>query len=109
MMVIVLHNAPEGLKKRLSLRLLEVRNGVYMSSCRGQVRDTVWRHVAQHIGEGNALLSYRENDKGSMKHRHIGANGSPATFDWPQPPEHDRRFDPAPALVGRPPSLSCLK
>jgi len=81
MMVIVLHNAPEALKKRLALRLMEVRNGVYMSRCRGTVRDQVWRHVNEHIGDGNAVLAYRETDGGSMKHRHIRSDRSFVAFD----------------------------
>ena len=70
-MVVVLQDAPLFLKRRLALRLLEMRSGVYVSRCSGRVRDMIWRHVIDNIGTGHAVLAYRETSASALQLRHI--------------------------------------
>lgn len=58
MMVIVLENAPERLRGRLAVWLLEVRAGVYVGAYSVKVREMIWDNVVKGIGEGNAVMAW---------------------------------------------------
>lgn len=65
MLVIVVENAPDRLRGRLAVWLLEVRAGVYVGSYSARVRDMIWRQVTESIEEGNAVLCHAApNDAG---------------------------------------------
>jgi len=55
-MVIVLENAPERLRGRLAVWLLEVRAGVYVGVYSVKVREMIWKNVVEGIEQGNAVL-----------------------------------------------------
>jgi len=46
--------------------LLEVRAGVFVGTCSGMVRERLWRHIEQDLGdEGAAVLVYSaDNEQG---------------------------------------------
>lgn len=56
MMVIVLKNAPDRLRGRLAVWLLEVRAGVYVGAYSVKVREMIWDNVVKGIEEGNAVI-----------------------------------------------------
>lgn len=56
MMAIVLENAPERLRGRLAVWLLEVRAGVYVGVYSVKVREMIWNNVVDGIEEGNAVV-----------------------------------------------------
>ena len=57
-MVIVLENAPDRLRGRLALWLLEVRTGVYVGSYSVKVRAMIWGNVEKGIADGNAVMMW---------------------------------------------------
>ena len=56
MMVIVLEDAPLRLRGRLAVWLVEARAGVYVGVYSIKVREMIWSHVQEGIGEGNAVM-----------------------------------------------------
>ena len=56
MMVIVLENAPERLRGRLAVWLLEMRSGVYVGTYSVKVRDMIWEHTKAGLEDGNAVI-----------------------------------------------------
>ncbi len=56
MMVIVLENAPERLRGRLAIWLLEMRSGVYVGTYSVKVRDMIWEHTKVGLEDGNAVM-----------------------------------------------------
>ena len=65
MMAIVLENAPNRLRGRLALWLLEVRAGVFVGTYSVKVRDMIWNNVTKGIEDGNAVMMWdRPNESG---------------------------------------------
>ena len=65
MLVIVVNNAPPRLRGRLAVWLLEIRAGVYVGNYSRRTREMIWQQVAQHIGEGDAIIAWaRPNENG---------------------------------------------
>lgn len=60
MIVVVLENAPPRLRGRMAIWLLEVRAGVYVGDYNRKIREYLWRQVTEGIGDGNAVLVWRE-------------------------------------------------
>lgn len=59
MMVIVLENAPQRLRGRLSLWLTEVRAGTYVGVYSRRVRERLWDDVKALIGKrGSAVIAW---------------------------------------------------
>lgn len=56
MLVIVLENAPDRLRGRLTNWMLEVRAGVYVGDYNPRIREMLWAQVEAGIGDGNAVL-----------------------------------------------------
>jgi CRISPR-associated protein Cas2 len=82
MMVIVLENAPERLRGRLAVWLLEVRAGVYVGVYSVKVREMIWRHVTAGIDEGNAVLIWAAPTESGFDFLTLGKNRRiPAEFD----------------------------
>ena len=74
MMVIVLENAPDRLRGRLALWLLEVRSGVYVGAYSVKVRDMVWANVEKGISEGNAVMVWDAPTESGYDFLTIGKN-----------------------------------
>lgn len=60
MIVVVLENAPPRLRGRMAIWLLEVRAGVYVGEYSRRIREYLWNQVLQGIGEGNAVIAWRD-------------------------------------------------
>ena len=85
MLVIVLENAPPRLRGRLAVWLLEVRAGVYVGSYGKRVREHIWEHVEEGLGEGNAVMLWRSTAESGFEFRTLGNNRrEPADFDGVQ-------------------------
>jgi CRISPR-associated protein Cas2 len=74
MLVIVLENAPPRLRGRLAIWLLEIRAGVYVGNYSVKVRDHIWNHVMEGIGEGNAVMAWRTNNEAGFDFMTLGTN-----------------------------------
>ena len=82
MLVIVLENAPPRLRGRLAVWLLEIRAGVYVGNYSTKVRDHIWTHVMEGIGEGNAVMAWRTNNEAGFDFVTLGSNRRiPAELD----------------------------
>ena len=65
MLVIVVNNAPAGLRGRLALWLLEIRAGVYVGAYSRRTREMIWEQVRTRIGRGDAIIAWAaRNDAG---------------------------------------------
>ncbi|MXY71200.1 MAG: type I-E CRISPR-associated endoribonuclease Cas2 [Acidobacteriia bacterium] len=65
MMVIAVNNAPQRLRGRLAVWLLEIRAGVYLGRYSPRVRKRIWEEVEAGIGEGDAVMCWAApNDQG---------------------------------------------
>lgn len=56
MLVIVLENAPDRLRGRLAVWLLEVRAGVYVGDYSVKVREMVLQNIEEGLEDGNAVV-----------------------------------------------------
>jgi CRISPR-associated protein Cas2 len=56
MLVIVLENAPERLRGRLAIWLLEVRAGVYVGDYSAKVREIIMKTIEAGLEDGNAVV-----------------------------------------------------
>jgi len=57
--VIVLASAPPKLRGYLTRWLMEVRAGVYVGTVTARIRETLWEHVLELAGPGEATLVYQ--------------------------------------------------
>ena len=56
MMVLITENAPPRLRGKLTLWMVEVRAGAYVTHCSAKLREWIWRMVSENIGDGNAVM-----------------------------------------------------
>ena len=82
MLVIVLENAPNRLKGRLALWLLEVRSGIYIGTYSIKVREMLWENVTEGIEKGNAVMAWDEPNESGFNFVTFGKNRRiPMDFD----------------------------
>ncbi len=74
MLVIVLENAPDRLRGRMAIWLLEIRAGVYVGDYSVKVREMLWEQVEAGIEEGNAVMVWRERNEAGFDFRTLGKN-----------------------------------
>ncbi len=82
MLVIVVENVPPRLRGRLALWLLEVRAGVYLGNLSRKRREGLWQEVAEHLGEGNAVMAWTADNEQGYHFATQGENRRhPTAFD----------------------------
>ncbi|MFA6037406.1 MAG: type I-E CRISPR-associated endoribonuclease Cas2e [Legionellales bacterium] len=82
MLVIVTENAPDRLRGRLAIWLIEVRAGVYIGRVSARVREMLWEQLAQGIEDGSAVLAWSTNTESGYDFKTLGANRRhPIDFD----------------------------
>jgi CRISPR-associated protein Cas2 len=82
MMVIVIENAPPRLRGRLSLRLAEVRAGVYVGVYGRRTRERIWEEVTIMIEDGNAVIAWSAPTDSGFEFKAVGENRrEPVDFD----------------------------
>lgn len=75
MIVVVLENAPPRLRGRMAIWLLEVRAGVYVGDYNRKIREYLWMQVKEGIGEGNAVMAWRDaGSESGFRFETVGAN-----------------------------------
>jgi len=74
MLVIVVENAPQRLRGRLAVWLLEIRAGVYVGKVSRRIREMIWDQVCVGIGDGNALVSWSTNTEAGFDFETYGTN-----------------------------------
>lgn len=97
MLVIVLENAPARLRGRLSLWMLEIRAGVYVTKATKRHRERLWGRVCFEIEadqQGNAVMAWSTNNEAGYSFETYGENRREMVdFDGLEfisfkPPEH---------------------
>jgi len=73
-MVIVLENAPQRLRGRLAVWLLEIRSGVYVGTYSKKVREMIWKHVEAGIEDGNAVIAWDTPTESGFDFMTLGKN-----------------------------------
>jgi CRISPR-associated protein Cas2 len=82
MLVIVLENAPDRLRGRLAVWLLEVRAGVYVGDFSRKVREMMWTQVLAGLEDGNAVMVWHSNNESGFEIETAGTNRRvPVEFD----------------------------
>jgi CRISPR-associated protein Cas2 len=82
MLVIVLENAPDRLRGRLAIWLLEVRAGVYVGDLSKKVREMIWAQVLAGLENGNAVMAWHSNNESGFELETAGPNRRvPIDFD----------------------------
>ena len=82
MLVIAVNNAPDRLRGRLAVWLLEVRAGVYVGRYSARVRDRIWAQVQAGIGDGDAVLCWSAQTDQGFDFDTVGTNRRmPTEFD----------------------------
>ncbi|MBP1910169.1 type I-E CRISPR-associated endoribonuclease Cas2e [Methanolobus bombayensis] len=74
MLVIVLENAPDRLRGRLALWLLEVRAGVYVGDYSVKVRDMIVRNIKAGLEDGNAVIIWNYPNEAGYDFITMGEN-----------------------------------
>jgi CRISPR-associated protein Cas2 len=74
MLVIAVENVPLSLRGRLAVWLIEVRAGVYVGNLSKKVRDMIWSHIEQGIGNGNVVMVWSTNTESGFDFQTLGKN-----------------------------------
>ena len=74
MLVIAVENVPPSLRGRLAIWLIEVRAGIYVGDLSKRVREMIWAHVNDGIGEGNAVVVWSTNTESGFDFLTLGKN-----------------------------------
>jgi CRISPR-associated protein Cas2 len=74
MLVIVVENAPQRLRGRLALWLLEVRAGVYVGKVSRRIREMIWDTLEKGLDEGNAVMAWDSNTESGFDFLTLGVN-----------------------------------
>ena len=56
MVVVIVENAPQKLRGRLKLWMMEVGTCVYVTDCNSKMRTWLWDTVQNNIGRGSATI-----------------------------------------------------
>jgi CRISPR-associated protein Cas2 len=74
MLVIDVENAPDRLRGRLAVWLLEIRAGVYIGEYSRRVREMIWETLEQGIENGNAVMAWNIPDEPGYDFLTLGTN-----------------------------------
>ena len=82
MMIVVTNNAPQRLRGRLAVWLLEVRAGVYLGTYSARTREMIREQVLDLIGEGDAVIAWAATNDAGFDFETFGTNRRmPVDFD----------------------------
>jgi CRISPR-associated protein Cas2 len=73
-LVIVVENAPERLRGRLGVWLLEVRTGVYVGNYSRRIREMIFKNVYEGIKDGNAVMVWSTPTESGFDFLSVGSN-----------------------------------
>lgn len=73
-LVIVVENAPDRLRGRLGVWLLEVRAGVYVGDYSAKIREMICQNVIKGIGDGNAVMIWTVPTESGFEFISVGKN-----------------------------------
>ena len=74
MIVVDVENSPPNLRGRLAVWMLEIRSGLYIGNFSKKVREMIWENIRTGIGEGNAVMAWREQNEAGFDFLTIGKN-----------------------------------
>lgn len=73
-LVIVVENAPDRLRGRLGVWLLEIRTGVYVGDYSRRIREMICNNVFQGIENGNAVMIWSVPTESGFDFMSVGEN-----------------------------------
>lgn len=73
-LVIVVENAPDRLRGRLGVWLLEVRTGVYVGNYSRRIREMIFKNVYEGINDGNAVMVWSTPTESGFDFLSVGSN-----------------------------------
>jgi CRISPR-associated protein Cas2 len=80
--VIVLINAPEGLRGHLTRWMVELAAGVFVGRPSRRVRDRLWRTLSDRIGDGQVVMAEPADNEQGWATRSAGRDRwHPIDFD----------------------------
>lgn len=95
MIVVITEGAPERLRGRLALWLLEPRAGVYVGVFSKRTRTMLWEEVLKGLDGGNAVMAWTDSNEAGFSFVTAGPNRRlPSELDG----RPSVRFHPPPAV-----------
>lgn len=73
-LVIVVENAPDRLRGRLAVWLLEVRTGVYVGNYSRRIREMIFKNIYDGINDGNAVMVWSTPTESGFDFLSVGNN-----------------------------------
>lgn len=73
-LVIVVENAPDRLRGRLAVWLLEVRTGVYVGNYSRRIREMIFKNIREGINDGNAVMVWSTPTESGFNFLSVGTN-----------------------------------
>ena len=73
-LVIVVENAPDRLRGRLGVWLLEIRTGVYVGNYSRRIREMIFKNVYEGINDGNAVMVWSTPTESGFYFLSVGSN-----------------------------------
>lgn len=73
-LVIVVENAPDRLRGRLGVWLLEIRTGVYVGNYSRRIREMIFKNVYEGINDGNAVMVWSTPTESGFDFLSVGSN-----------------------------------
>ena len=61
MVVLIVENAPDRLRGRITLWMNEISTCVYVTDCNSRLRDWIWSTVVKNLGKGSATMIWSTN------------------------------------------------
>lgn len=82
MVVLILIDAPPGLRGHLTRWLIECAAGVYIGTLSRRIRDRLWQTICKRLGTGQALMIERIDNEQGWSMRTAGRDRyRPVDFD----------------------------
>ncbi len=81
MIVMVLQNAPEKLKGKISTYLIETANGVFIGNLTARVRDKIWETCEKGCKDGVIFQAWSTNNEQGFTMRLIGGKREIIDFE----------------------------
>ena len=73
-LVIVVENAPDRIRGRLGVWLLEVRTGVYVGNYSRKIREMIFENLSKGICDGNAVMVWSVPTESGFDFLTLGSN-----------------------------------
>lgn len=81
MIVVVVQNAPSGLRGHIARWLTEIASGVYVGNLSARVRERLWSVIAEGIGTGSATMVWSTRNEQGLDFLVLGNPWMPEDYE----------------------------